>query len=242
MPSTRWASEKQHRKWCPSEPISVAIGQGPLVVTPLQVANMMSAIANGGTVYQPHVVRRIEHPGNDGQVDYRHSFEVRPQILHQFPLSPTALETVRLGLWKVVNEEGGTGGNARLQGLDVSGKTGTVQVIAQSGWISTANLPFTQRDHAWFASYAPSENPQMVVVVFVEHAGTHGGVDSAPLAKLLYQSRFQQQIQNARIDLNNPETLEAIREGKVPAPGQEPKAPPKAKVRIANSEFRIEKF
>jgi len=226
VPSTRWANEKQHRKWYPSETISVAIGQGPLVVTPLQVASMMAAIANGGAVYQPHVVRRIEHAGNDGQIDYRHSFEVRPQILHQFPLSPQALETVRLGLWKVVNEEGGTGGNARLQGLDVSGKTGTVQVIAQSGWITTANMPFSQRDHAWFASYAPSENPQMVVVVFVEHAGTHGGIDSAPLAKLLYQSRFQQQIQNARIDLNNPATLEAIREGKVPAPGQEPKAPP----------------
>ena len=226
VPSTKWAADKQHRTWYPSETISVAIGQGPLVVTPLQVASMMSAIANGGTVYQPHVVRRIEHTGSDGQVDYRHSFEVRPQILHQFPLSKEALDMVRLGLWKVVNEEGGTGGNARLQGLDVSGKTGTVQVIAQSGWISTANLPFSERDHAWFASYAPSENPQMVVVVFVEHAGTHGGIDSAPLAKLLYQSRFQQQIQNARIDLNNPETLEAIKEGKMPAPGQEPKAPP----------------
>ena len=226
VPSTTWASEKQHRKWYPSETISVAIGQGPLVVTPLQVANMMAAIANGGTIYQPHVVQRIEHIGNDGQVDYRHSFQVRPQVLHQVHLSPTALDTVRLGLWKVVNEEGGTGGNARLQGLDVSGKTGTVQVIAQSGWISTANMPFKDRDHAWFASYAPSENPQMVVVVFVEHAGAHGGTDAAPLAKLLYQARFQQQIHNARIDLNNPETLQAIREGQLPTPGQEPKAPP----------------
>jgi hypothetical protein len=65
----------------------------------------------------------------------------------------------------------------------------------------------------------------MVVVVFVEHAGTHGGVDSAPLAKLLYESRFQQQIGNARLDLTNPDTLEQIREGKIPVPGQVTKAP-----------------
>ena len=191
VPSTKWATEKQHRKWYPSETISVAIGQGPLAVTPLQVASMMSAIANGGTIWQPHVVRRIEHVGSDGSVDYRRSFEVRPQIVRQFPLSKEALDVVRLGLWKVVNEQGGTGSSARLPGVDVVGKTGTVQVIAQNGWFSTANLPFSERDHAWFASYAPSESPQMVVVAFVEHAGTHGGTGAAPLAKVLYEARFR---------------------------------------------------
>src|SRR5664279_3296834 len=67
VPSTDWANTKQHRKWYPSETISVAIGQGPLIVTPLQVANMMAAISNGGTVYRPHVVKLIEHqvPGNE---------------------------------------------------------------------------------------------------------------------------------------------------------------------------------
>ncbi len=66
----------------------------------------------------------------------------------------------------------------------------------------------------------------MVVVVLVEHAGQHGGTDSAPLAKLLFQARFKQQIESAQFDLNNPETLQAIREGKMPVPGQQPKAPP----------------
>jgi penicillin-binding protein 2 len=201
----------------------VAIGQGPLIVTPLQVANMMAAIANGGTVYQPHVVRFIDRVQPDGELK---RFRVEPRILHKIKISPAALETVKLGLWKVVNEEGGTGGNARVAGLNIAGKTGTVQVIAQSGWFSTAGMPFMARDHAWFASYAPNDNPQMVVVVFVEHAGTHGGVDSAPLAKLLYESRFQQQIGNARLDLTNPDTLEQIREGKIPVPGQVAKAPP----------------
>ena len=222
VPSTEWAAKKQHRKWYPSETISVSVGQGPLIVTPLQVANMMAAIANGGTVYRPHVVRMIEKNSADGKVQ---KLQVASEVLHKVSLPGGALETVKLGLWKVVNEEGGTGGNARVAGLDISGKTGTVQVIAQSGWFSTAGLPFMQRDHAWFASYAPKDNPQMVVVVFVEHAGAHGGTDSAPLAKMLYQSRFKAQIDTARLDLTNPETLQAIKEGKLPVPGQETKAP-----------------
>jgi penicillin-binding protein 2 len=222
VPSTEWAAKKQHRKWYPSETISVSVGQGPLIVTPLQVANMMAAIANGGTVYRPHVVRMIEKNSPDGRVQ---KLQVASEVLHKVNLPAHALETVKLGLWKVVNEEGGTGGNARVAGLDISGKTGTVQVIAQSGWFSTAGLPFMQRDHAWFASYAPRDNPQMVVVVFVEHAGAHGGTDSAPLAKMIYQSRFKAQIDTARLDLTNPDTLQAIKEGKLPVPGQETKAP-----------------
>ncbi len=222
VPSTQWAATKQHRKWYPSETISVAVGQGPLIVTPLQVANMMAAIANGGTVYRPHVVRMIEKNSPDGRVQ---KLQVASEVLHKVTLPSTALATVKLGLWKVVNEEGGTGGNARVTGLDISGKTGTVQVIAQSGWFSTAGLPFMERDHAWFASYAPKDNPQMVVVVFVEHAGAHGGTDSAPLAKLLYESRFRNQIETARLDLTNPATLEMIKEGKLPVPGQTTKPP-----------------
>src|SRR5436309_5287803 len=90
-------------------------------------------------------------------------------------------------------------------------------------------MPFPSRDHAWFGSYAPGgtkDTPQMVVVVFVEHAGAHGGTDAAPLARLLYESKFQKQLENARLDLSNPETLQAIKEGEAPQPGQMPKAPP----------------
>jgi penicillin-binding protein 2 len=221
VPSTDWAEKKQHRKWYPSETISVAIGQGPLIVTPLQVANMMAAIANGGKVYQPHVVRYIDRVQPDGSLK---RFQVEPRVLHEVRLSPAALETVKTGLWKVVNEEGGTGSNARVTGLDISGKTGTVQVIAQHGWVKTEGLPFRSKDHAWFASFAKKEQPEMVVVVFVEHGG-HGGVDAAPLAKLLYESRFQQQIESANLDLTNPETLKQIKEGQIPVPGQVQKPP-----------------
>lgn len=221
VPSTKWAAEKQHRKWYPSETISVAIGQGPLIVTPLQVANMMAAIANGGTVYQPHVVRYIDRVQPNGTLE---RFKVPPRAIHKLPLSPSALEAVRRGLWKVVNEEGGTGSNARVANLDICGKTGTVQVVAQHGWIKAEGMPFRDRDHAWFASFASLQNPQLVVVVFVEHGG-HGGVDAAPLARLLYESKFQQQIQNTRLDLTNPDTIEQIKEGDMPVPGQLPKPP-----------------
>jgi penicillin-binding protein 2 len=214
VPSTEWARDKQHRKWYPSETISVAIGQGPLIVTPLQVANMMAAVANGGKVFQPHVVRYVDRVQENGE--YKR-FRVPNRVIHEVKLSPPALRAVREGLWKVVNEAGGTGGNARIPGLDISGKTGTVQVIAQHGWVRAESLPFKYRDHAWFASFAPLENPQLVVVVFVEHGG-HGGAESAPLAKLLYEARFRENVSGTRLDLSNPETLQQIKEGELPLP------------------------
>jgi len=198
VPSTQWAATKQHRKWYPSETISVSIGQGPLIVTPLQVASMMGALANGGTVYRPHVVRYIEHANPDGTTQ---RYKVATQVLKRVNLKPAALEHVRNGMWKVVNEDGGTARNARVEGLNIAGKTGTAQVIAQHGWFSTAGFPFLSRDHAWFASYAPAGDPQMVVVVFVEHAGAHGGTDSAPLARVLYEAKFQQH--NSQPVINN---------------------------------------
>ncbi len=214
VPSTEWARTKRRSapKWYPSETISVAIGQGPLIVTPLQVANSMAAIANGGKVFRPHVVRTIDRGGQQ--------LKVANEVLSEVKLQQGALEAVRRGLWAVVNEPGGTGGNARIEGLGVAGKTGTVQVIAQHGWVKSENLAFKFRDHAWFASYAPGDPgqvPSMVVVVFVEHGG-HGGSDAAPLAKLLYESRFKDKVMSARLDLNNPETLEQIREGDLPLP------------------------
>jgi penicillin-binding protein 2 len=219
VPSTKWAREKRTKapKWYPSETISVSIGQGPLIVTPLQVANMTAAIANGGKVLKPHVVRMIERAGRDGKPQ---RLKVATEVIHEVKLAPDALKAVRAGLWKVVNEAGGTGGNARIEGLGVSGKTGTVQVIAQHGWVRSESLPFKFRDHAWFAAYAPGDpgqTPSMVVVVFVEHGG-HGGSDAAPLAKRLFESRFRDKDLSARLDLENPETLKQIKEGDLPLP------------------------
>ncbi|HUP45227.1 MAG TPA: penicillin-binding protein 2 [Thermoanaerobaculia bacterium] len=222
IPSTEWRAKNPVRgdpKWYPSETISVSIGQGPLLVTPLQTANMMAAIANGGKVFRPHVVRVIERIGPDGKAQ---RLRVADEVLDEVALSPDALAAVRRGLWKVVNEPGGTGANARVEGLGISGKTGTVQVIRQIGWVKSASLPFKHKDHAWFVAYGPSnpgQTPSMVVVVFVEHGGG-GGSDAAPLAKLLFESRFRDKVLSARLDLDNPETLEQIREGDLPLPSR----------------------
>ena len=225
VPSTQWAADKQHRKWYPSETISVAIGQGPLIVTPLQIANMMSSIANGGTVYRPHVVRQIDQIAEDGSVTH---LQVAPKILHKVELPAEAVEAVKKGLWKVVNEDGGTGGNARIAGLDICGKTGTVQVISyKGGFVKTEFMPFREKDHGWFASFATLQSPQMVVVVFSEHGG-HGGVDGAPVAKLLYEAKYKMQLQTTNLNLNDPETLQKLKEGDLPTPGQAPKRPPEA--------------
>jgi penicillin-binding protein 2 len=214
VPSTEWAEKVQKRKWYPSETISVAIGQGPLVVTVLQTANMMAAIANGNRVMRPHVLKEIVEVRDD-QIVARQ--KVEPEPLTEINLGPDALEAVREGLWKVVNEIGGTGGRARIDGLDVCGKTGTVQVIAQSGW--KQKLPFKYEDHAWFAAFAPRDDPQMVVVVFIEH-GKGGGSNAAPLARDLFASRFGAEMNLDRIDLSDPEVLRKLREGQLPRPGE----------------------
>ncbi len=215
VPSEQWAREKQKRKWYPSETISVAIGQGPLIVTVLQTANMMAAIANGGRVYRPHILKARDDVEPDGKVVRK---RVQSEVLSEIKLPPAALQSVREGLWRVVNEDGGTGGNSRIEGLDISGKTGTVQVVAQHTWIKAENLPFKWRDHAWFSAYAKKDKPEMVVVVFIEHGG-HGGADAAPLAKLMFEAHFKGQIQQDTINLTDPETLQKLKEGELPAPG-----------------------
>jgi len=171
VPDPDWSQRARGTVWYPGETISVAIGQGPLLATPLQVASMMAILANGGQQVRP----RLDRDAAASQPE-------------QLALDPQALAVVRDALWAVVNEKG-TGARARVEGANVAGKTGTVQVVEQKTWIRSEDLPFDQRDHAWFASFAPVENPELVVVVFVEHGGK-GSQAAAPLAKLLYERHF----------------------------------------------------
>jgi len=172
VPDPRWSLLNRRTPWYAGETISVAIGQGPLLVTPLQVAEMMAVIANGGYRVTPHIVKDAPVPG--------------PQPL---PIDHDALTRVRQGLWAVVND-GGTGQAAQIAGLDIAGKTSTVQVIAQHTWTDSSTLPFEQRDHAWFGSFAPAFDPRLVVVVFVEHGGK-GSAAAAPIAKRIYETYFR---------------------------------------------------
>lgn len=220
VPSEKWAREVQDRKWYPSETISVSIGQGPLLVTVLQISNVMAAIGTGGTVYRPHVLKGVDARDARGRAT---ELTVKPEVLHEMKLDADAVAAVRQGTWAVVNEPGGTGSNARVPGLDVSGKTGTVQVVAQSGW--KQRLPFKFKDHAWFASFAPRDNPELVVVVFIEHGGG-GGAEAAPLAQQMFETYFRNRIPGERLDLSDPETLRQLREGELPRPGERAPQPP----------------
>ncbi|HPK65441.1 MAG TPA: penicillin-binding protein 2 [Thermoanaerobaculia bacterium] len=173
VPDDEWSRRVRGHPWYPGETISVAIGQSALLTTPLQVAVAYAALANGGELVVPHLVRG-ERP---------------PAPAKRLPIAPRHLAAVRDGLWQVVNAQG-TGAAAFAAGLDIAGKTGTVQVVAQETWIDSATLPWEQRDHAWFASYAPAGDPRLVVVVFVEHGGK-GSRAAAPVAKALHEKAHE---------------------------------------------------
>lgn len=179
VPDPEWSLERRGTPWYPGETISVAIGQGPVLVTPMQMASAMATVANGGFRVTPHLVDSQAAP--------------EPESL---PLDPAVLDFVREALWAVVNERG-TGARARVAGLDVAGKTGTAQVVAQATRIESEDLPSEQRDHAWFASFAPVDDPRLVVVVFVEHGGK-GSASAAPLAKQLYEIYFRDSLELRR--------------------------------------------
>src|SRR5262249_43547066 len=151
VPDAVWSQKFRHLPWYAGETISVAIGQGPLLLTPLQMASFTAVVANGGFRVAPHLVREASVP------------PPRP-----LPLDPHPLAVVRDALWSVVNEPGGTAyGYVTLPGADIAGKTGSVQVIAQKVRMKPKDLPFKSRDHGWFTSFAPAGDPRIVVTVFL---------------------------------------------------------------------------
>jgi len=177
VPDSDWKRKKYRQPWYPGETVSISIGQGYLTVTPLQLANMMAAVANGGTLYRPRIVSKVE------SVDGATVREYGPEKIRTIELKPTTLERIHEALADVVKEAGGTGGAARSTLVEIAGKTGTAQVVEmKGGYVKTEQLAYFNRDHAWFVSYAPVQNPQIAVVVLVEHGG-HGGDAAAPLAK-----------------------------------------------------------
>lgn len=180
VPDPEWSEKVRKMPWYPGETISVSIGQGPVLVTPLQMAEMTAIVANGGWKVIPHLIKGAEMP--------------EPE---RVALDANATRIVREGLWQVVNEPGGTAYNsARVQGAEIAGKTGTVQVIAQATRTDAKALPFKYRDHAWFTSFAPEQDPRLVVSVFAEHGGAGSRV-AGPIAQALHAKFF-------KIDLQHP--------------------------------------
>ena len=187
VPDTAWKRKRFRQPWYPGETPSVAIGQGYLTTTPLQLANMMAAVANGGTLYRPRIVDKIE------SVDGLTVREYSAEKIRTIDLKPQTLRRVRQALADVVSGTGGTGRAARSSAVTVAGKTGTAQVIEMKGaYLKSEQLSYFNRDHAWFVAYAPVENPQIALVALVEHGG-HGGSAAAPLAKKVFEKYMELQ-------------------------------------------------
>jgi penicillin-binding protein 2 len=182
VPSTMWKRQARGEPWYPGETISASIGQGYNLVTPMQLLNVISAVANGGVRYKPRIVKRLETP--EGKVMQ----EFAPQRLGEIPARPETLRIVQQALWGVVNESRGTGWRARHEQVSIGGKTGTVQVISNSP--KGDKLPERFRDHGWFVAFAPVENPQLAIVILGEHGG-RGGSTYAPIARKIVEQYFQ---------------------------------------------------
>src|SRR5262249_49509700 len=149
--------------------------------TPISQAVMISAVANGGTHVTPHLVKAIDENGQGWQP------VPAPQPRSFMPIKPDALQAVHDGLWMVVNGAG-TGFRAKIPGHDISGKTGTAQVISLEG-AKVAKGVMDTRDHAWFVFFAPRDNPEIAGVVFAEHAG-FGGEAAAPITRYVLETYF----------------------------------------------------
>lgn len=178
--------------------LNTAIGQGSVLVTPLQMAVIYAAMANGGVMIKPQLVKRIETAdfrvwsrefGKDGEITQKVEgrepeviFEMKPQIQSRLNLEEGQLAAIQEGLIAVAQEPGGTAYRRRSRVVSMAGKTGTAQVIRLGVRRDKAeDMDYFSRDHAWFAAYAPIENPEIAVVVLNEHSG-HGGSKAGPIA------------------------------------------------------------
>jgi penicillin-binding protein 2 len=179
MPSTEWKKARFGERWYSGETISVAIGQGYVSSTPLSLAAMMMTVANGGTRYTPHVLKAV----NDGE-GWKPVPPPPPQSTVK--MKDSTVRALHDGLWMVVNAAG-TGARGRVVGRDVSGKTGTAQVISLTG-AKTARGKIDVRDHGWFVFFAPRDNPVLAGVIFAEHA-EHGYL-GAPIARHVIETYY----------------------------------------------------
>jgi len=186
IPSTQWKQKAKNEPWFPGETISASIGQGYNLITPLQSASMISTVANGGFLVRPYLVKKIED--SEGKVIQ----EFFPTVVRNVHMDPEILKHLKEGLRGVVNEPHGTGYQARMKNIVISGKTGTAQVVSMKSPEEINpddEIPYSFRDHAWFIAFAPYDKPEVAVSVIVEHGG-HGGAVAAPIAGKIFKKYF----------------------------------------------------
>ncbi|MDP6756185.1 MAG: penicillin-binding protein 2 [Patescibacteria group bacterium] len=168
LPSKDWKLQKKGERWYLGDTYHLAIGQGDISVTPIQVANFTSVIANGGTLYSPRIVDKIGRNYDDAEI-------IKPIVLSKQVVDPNTIRTIQQGLRSVVTY--GTARSLSVLPVDIAGKTGTAQFSS------------TKEPHAWFTGYAPYNNPEIVVTVLVEE-GEGGDISATPIAKKIFEWYF----------------------------------------------------
>lgn len=183
VPSADWKKRRTGNAWQGGDTLSVAIGQGYNLATPIQTLVLTAAVANGGKRYLPLVLSSITSA--DGELIQ----EFSPQIAGRLSAGKKTLDIIRKGLWQAVNTPSGTAWGVHLEAIQMAGKTGTAQVISRKTGTETpeGELAENQKPHAWFVAYAPEDDPEIAVAVIIEH-GEHGSSAAAPIARELVQT------------------------------------------------------
>jgi penicillin-binding protein 2 len=198
VPSEDWVERVYHHKWYAGSTISVSIGQGAVMATPVQLARMIAAVASGGTLIHPHLLKNATGP------------EPAPEV---FPLSEDTVQQVTDGMWGVVNEpDGTTSGLVKLQNVDFSGKTGTAQV---ESFDLQNKLGKKLKENGWFVGLAPRRNPEIVVAALVQ-AGGWGSTSAAPIVRDVVKAYYDKKA--GHFQMPPPQTAGAAPAPPSPAP------------------------
>lgn len=186
VPDEQWKRLTKAESWTTGDSYNMSIGQGDVLGTPMQVMVSTAAVANGGYVVKPQFVQEKVDTNN------RVHWEYEPVLQERMPVDPGLLAFVQKGMWHAVNGIAGTAPNSRVEGVTVAGKTGTAEFCAYDPEIQDCsdrddegNLPF----HAWYTAYAPYDNPEIVVTVFV-YSGGEGSAVAIPVAQEILQAWF----------------------------------------------------
>ena len=186
VPTSFWKKHKFGVPWQGGETLSIAIGQGFNLVTPLQMAVLISAIGNNGIIYRPRFLKFVQSS------DEHTIIKQKPEIIARLPAKKNTLKIVKQGLLNVVQGDRGTARLIRMKEIKIAGKTGTAQVfnLTEKNRKQDKQLKYSLRDHAWFICYAPFENPVIAISVLIEH-GEHGSSTAAPIAKEIIKTYLE---------------------------------------------------
>jgi penicillin-binding protein 2 len=208
VPTSNWKLKRFGEPWQGGETLSVAIGQGFNLVTPLQMATMIAAVGNGGVRYKPQLVKKMVSAENTV------TYEAQPEVIGRIPVSAETMEHIRRGLWSAVNHQKGTAFRSRFKDLEFSGKTGTAQVVSRppDDIVDQEQIDEMLKDHAWFVAYAPAQGPKIAVAVLIEH-GEHGSSAAAPIAREVIRTylKLPQDKVSEALKVATKERLEARR-------------------------------